>query len=92
MYRFISLSHLLVIFLIVDFISSFSIHVDFDMLSMNVSKFENTLMALLNFMASSAVSELCIDVIGSDSDIMFHRDFGKYQYFVISFFRLFNSV
>jgi hypothetical protein len=52
-----SLSHLLVILFMFVNISSFQIHNSFDKLSTNVSNFENTVIALLNFIASIAVKE-----------------------------------
>jgi hypothetical protein len=64
-----SLSHLFVILLIFVNISSFHIHSSFDKLSINVSNFEKTVIALLNFIASIAVKESWIDVIDSLSEI-----------------------
>ena len=52
-------------------ISSFVSQVSFASLSINVSSFENTDIALLNFIDSMADKESLIDDIASSSDIMF---------------------
>jgi len=61
---------------------------DFDKLSKNVSKYENTFIALLNFIASNDNSEFCIDQICSLSHIISDISLEKKPFFVIAFLLL----
>jgi hypothetical protein len=55
--------------------------------SRNVSRYGNTFMALLNFIASKDSNEFCIEDICSSSDIIFDISSEKKPAFVIDFFK-----
>ena len=98
MYRFISFSHLFVIPFIFSSISSFSSQVSLYILVIKVSNFENTDIALLNFMDSIAVRDSCIKDIDSFENkidsLMRHTNFGETNGIIVGaeFSRIFAEI